>query len=76
MSLISSMTGELGELLGTQCALEEAGRALSEIIVYLADQAPTGSFLEGEFINGFLAGFCEDSPVELTRRARAACVTG
>jgi hypothetical protein len=67
---------EVGRLLATACTtVPDRSGAWSEMMVYLADEAPNRQPLTREFISGVLSVWCTAPPngVELTLQGRAAC---
>ena len=72
-SALEEPSGELGSLMGTECGVGGSGEALSELLVFFADQATVRPAPTGVVIDGILEGICTNPPVELTMRGRAAC---
>jgi hypothetical protein len=67
---------ELGRVAGAECGLTESGAAISEILVYLADEAATRPSQTTEAVLGVMMGICRSLsslPVELTYEGQAAC---
>ena len=72
-NFFSEIAGELGGLVGAECGLERGGEAISELLVFLADEAPTRSHLTATYINGLIDTLCDSPPVELNLSGRSAC---
>jgi len=72
---VADIASEMGSLVGQECGLEYSGEALSELLVYLADETSNRSIFAQTAIEGILESICTNPPVELTLRGRAACAT-
>ena len=73
---MNDLFGELGNLIGTECrgSDADAGAAISELLVYLADQATVRTSLTTRAFIGGLLGLCDIETVDLTLQGRAACL--
>lgn len=71
-SEVEAVMADLGRQLGSDCAADPGG-AISEIIIYLAEEATIRPPLTQAFLEPVLESFCVDLPVALTMAATTAC---
>ena len=66
---------ELGTVTGEVCGAQHSGEAISDFLVYLAEQMSVRPTVTQAFLDGMLEATCDPEalPVELTLQGRAAC---
>ena len=70
---ISAVVTDLADLMVLHCPGAEREEAFSELLVYFSEQANQRALGTSVVLESLLDGLCEDPPVELTLRGRAAC---